>query len=419
MAQSSLLPASKRPAAGGPHRAGPSPSPFPALPAELQWRVLGFLPVRSLAVVGTVSQAYRRLANDNVLWKELAILPHQKWLQWRNADMTWKRHVEAEHGLPTRMLPLSRDTHSHVLVAPDGLAVTCVKSRLESNTAIRGDRSIKIKSSLSPYLFYFEVHVARLQKGGCASVGFASRDYPRDSQVGWHLFSCGWHNDDGCVFLNQNRSRIFTLGRWGNGDTIGCGVVQGYLFFTRNGRAERRLFPVRSRAFGWRSMFPCLGVDRADLELNFGQKPFAYDLAELQSIWSIVPLEDVRELSDDSDWDSDDDEMFYAKDGAPTPFWASDSDEEAEEEEDGEEDEEDEDEDEEDDVEADGVPSLLGGSEGSTESELPSTGTEDSVGEESESGHARNRRPSPVACAPLLWFKCQHRLPVAECVQPW
>lgn len=49
----------------------------------------------------------------------------------------------------------------------------------------------------------------------------------------------------------------------------------------------------------------------------------------------------------DSDWDSDDDEMFYAKDGAPTPFWASDSDEEAEEEEDGEEDEEDEDEDEE------------------------------------------------------------------------
>lgn len=47
---------------------------------------------------------------------------------------------ESEHGLPTRMLPLSRDTHSHVLVAPDGLAVTCVKSRLESNTAIRGDR---------------------------------------------------------------------------------------------------------------------------------------------------------------------------------------------------------------------------------------------------------------------------------------
>ncbi|GAM26086.1 hypothetical protein SAMD00019534_092610 [Acytostelium subglobosum LB1] len=88
--------------------------------------------------------------------------------------------------------------------------------------------------------FYFEVTLENV-KGKMVSVGLAGDDYPlTESHVGWKGRSYGYHSDDGRKFKwhndisNTNRGESYGPS-FGQGDTIGCGVVSHQMFFTKNG----------------------------------------------------------------------------------------------------------------------------------------------------------------------------------------
>lgn len=59
---------------------------------------------------------------------------------------------------------------------------------------------------------------------------------------GWHDISCGYHGDDGALFINSGAGQCPTAdfgpsGVYGVGDTVGAGLnmATGEVFFTLNG----------------------------------------------------------------------------------------------------------------------------------------------------------------------------------------
>ncbi|KAI5811980.1 hypothetical protein BZA77DRAFT_253909 [Pyronema omphalodes] len=56
-----------------------------------------------------------------------------------------------------------------------------------------------------------------------------------DRMPGWDHNTWGYHGDDGYKFHNTVH-RLGFIETYGAGDTVGCGVIAGRLFFTKNGK---------------------------------------------------------------------------------------------------------------------------------------------------------------------------------------
>lgn len=134
------------------------------------------------------------------------------------------------------------------------------------------------------------------------AVGLATESFDGTNRMpGWKnpaggkkAWSCGYHGDDGNVFAGRNEGHRY--GRtFGEGDTVGCGIDYEArdVFFTLNGefcgsigdflpkkgkcraKMKRLLTPTKK-------LYPVVGVDtNAPIELNFGAKPFQFDLSTL------------------------------------------------------------------------------------------------------------------------------------------
>ena len=168
----------------------------------------------------------------------------------------------------------------------------------------------------------------------CCTIGLAFAEFPLvDMMPGWDRRSFGFHGDDGRIYHDDLYHGHAWGAPFGTGDVIGCGIVHGPppagtrrggawsgIFFTLNGVAvgpaaaappgdddagsglpplafvfvergapdailalsaqRRRPFMARGRA---PALFPVVGLDSyCPVSLNFGDKPFAFDIDALE-----------------------------------------------------------------------------------------------------------------------------------------
>ena len=116
----------------------------------------------------------------------------------------------------------------------------------------------------------------------CIAIGLGSDSFPLTGrQPGWDMHSFGYHSDDGRLFHGSGtRSQPFGP-RFAVGDTVGCGIslTTRQIFYTHNGLFLGVAFVAKPSQL---PLYPIVGLDsHATVNLNFGQRPFAFDLDSL------------------------------------------------------------------------------------------------------------------------------------------
>ncbi|KAI4205879.1 MAG: hypothetical protein LQ350_000064 [Teloschistes chrysophthalmus] len=129
-------------------------------------------------------------------------------------------------------------------------------------------------------IYYYEVTILAKGKDPTIGIGFSGPKVSLEKLPGWEPDSWGWHGDDGNTFGGQ------TLGKkygptFTTGDVVGCGInfMTGCAFFTKNGNHQGTAF----RELKDIVVYPSVGMRRsnAQVTVNFGQRPFVYDIDDL------------------------------------------------------------------------------------------------------------------------------------------
>jgi len=120
----------------------------------------------------------------------------------------------------------------------------------------------------------------------CVAIGLStSRFRPAAKMPGWDSHSFGYHSDDGGIFHGAGDMERQYGSTYGVGDTVGCGIDYthgeggGSIFFTLNGKFLGYAWTNVAAISLGDDMYPTVGVDtNCPLEINFGSRPFAFDL---------------------------------------------------------------------------------------------------------------------------------------------
>ena len=119
----------------------------------------------------------------------------------------------------------------------------------------------------------------------CVAVGVATESFRVHSRMpGWDAQSFGYHGDDGGIF-HASGGMVERFGPcFGSGDTVGCGIdyISRGIFFTLNGKFLGYAWKGVDAEFLQNNLYPVVGIDTKEcVSLNFGARPFTYDLSSL------------------------------------------------------------------------------------------------------------------------------------------
>ncbi|KAK4284959.1 hypothetical protein QN277_001719 [Acacia crassicarpa] len=130
-------------------------------------------------------------------------------------------------------------------------------------------------------VYYFEIYVKDAGTKGHVAIGFTSKGFKMRRQPGWEPNSYGYHGDDGLLYRGPGKSETFGP-TFTSGDTVGGGInyATQEFFFTKNAQV---VGTVSKDLKG--PLFPTLAVhsQNEEVHVNFGQKPFAFDLKEFEA----------------------------------------------------------------------------------------------------------------------------------------
>lgn len=163
--------------------------------------------------------------------------------------------------------------------AADGLDVKYVgPSKLHEHEAVAARADHPMPSQCG--IYYFEVTIISKGKEGMIGVGFSTTKASLEKLPGWEPESWAYHGDDGKTFCCQSQGKAYGP-KFTTGDIIGCGInfTTRSAFFTKNGVFQGTAF----RDLKDTDMYPSVGMKRpqAHLSVNFGQKPFTFDIDSL------------------------------------------------------------------------------------------------------------------------------------------
>lgn len=163
--------------------------------------------------------------------------------------------------------------------AADGLDVKYVgPSKLHEQEAVAARADHPMPSQCG--IYYFEVTIISKGKEGMIGVGFSTTKASLEKLPGWEPESWAYHGDDGKTFCGQLQGKAYGP-KFTTGDIIGCGInfTTKSAFFTKNGVFQGTAF----RDLKDTDMYPSVGMKRpqAHLSVNFGQKPFTFDIDSL------------------------------------------------------------------------------------------------------------------------------------------
>jgi hypothetical protein len=131
-------------------------------------------------------------------------------------------------------------------------------------------------------------------EGEFATIGLAHKAYPSNKQPGWQPGSCGFHGDDGGIFVGPTGSSTFKSEKYTKGDTVGVGIYarSKEIFFTKNGSLQMIACKLPNDE---EDLHICVGMwNSVHVKMNFGQEPFQFDLSVMMD--KNMMTEDLNEI---------------------------------------------------------------------------------------------------------------------------
>ncbi|ORX61074.1 SPRY-domain-containing protein, partial [Piromyces finnis] len=133
-------------------------------------------------------------------------------------------------------------------------------------------------------LYYFEISILSVDIDNTViGIGLTIKDNDLYMKMpGWTLNTYGYHSDNGQVYIESGSGvaygPTFTVG-----DTIGCGIhiFNKTIFFTKNGK---NLGNIPKQITITEDLYPTVSFNSGEIEANFGQKPFIFDIDSYFSI---------------------------------------------------------------------------------------------------------------------------------------
>ncbi|XP_058097411.1 ran-binding protein M homolog isoform X2 [Magnolia sinica] len=182
--------------------------------------------------------------------------------------------MDDEEEVPTHLNTINSSGGFHV-VSPDKLSVQYTSSNLHGHDV--GVVQANCPAPSKKLMYYFEIFVKNAGQKGQIAIGFTNEHFKMRRQPGWEANSCGYHGDDGLLYLGHGKGETFGP-TFTSGDTIGGGInyASQEFFFTKNGKLVGTV--PRKEVKG--SLFPTIAVhsQNEEVNVNFGQQPFAFDI---------------------------------------------------------------------------------------------------------------------------------------------
>eukprot|EP00037_Helgoeca_nana_P017124 m.161849 g.161849 ORF g.161849 m.161849 type:complete len:434 (+) comp23849_c2_seq1:311-1612(+) len=146
--------------------------------------------------------------------------------------------------------------------------------------------SVRANHPIQPALglFYFEVTIKNKGRDGYIGIGLCTSSTNTNRLPGWEKFSYGYHGDDGNAFSFSGTGNEYGP-TFTTGDVIGCCVnyFDFTCFYTKNGTklgVAFRDIDRKDEAGKSVRLYPSVGLrtPNEEIEANFGQTPFIFDI---------------------------------------------------------------------------------------------------------------------------------------------
>uniref|UniRef100_A0A6M2FCP4 B30.2/SPRY domain-containing protein n=1 Tax=Populus davidiana TaxID=266767 RepID=A0A6M2FCP4_9ROSI len=165
-----------------------------------------------------------------------------------------------------------------LVVSTDKLSVKYPSVNLHGHDVgvIQADKPVPDKR----LVYYFEIFVKNAGAKGQIAIGFTNQGFKMRRQPGWETNSCGYHGDDGNLYSGHGKGETFGP-TFTTNDTVGAGInyAAQEFFFTKNGAVVGGVYKEIKGP-----LFPTVAVhsQNEEIEVNFGQREFAFDLKEYE-----------------------------------------------------------------------------------------------------------------------------------------
>ncbi|KAF3445446.1 hypothetical protein FNV43_RR10622 [Rhamnella rubrinervis] len=186
--------------------------------------------------------------------------------------------MDEDEEAPTELNTIN-SSGGFLVVSPDKLSVKYTSVNLHGHDVgvVQANKPAPVKR----LVYYFEIFVKDAGAKGQIAIGFTSESFKMRRQPGWEANSCGYHGDDGLLYRGHAKGEPFGP-TYTTGDRVGGGINYASLelFFTKNGAV---VGAVDKDMKG--PLFPTIAVhsQNEEVHVNFGQKPFAFDLKEFEA----------------------------------------------------------------------------------------------------------------------------------------
>ncbi|KAJ6877854.1 ran-binding protein M [Populus alba x Populus x berolinensis] len=186
--------------------------------------------------------------------------------------------VGGETELEPTELNTVKGSGGFLVVSIDKLSVKYTSVNLHGHDVgvIQADRPAPEKR----LVYYFEIHVKNAGARGQIAIGFTNHTFKMRRQPGWEANSYGYHGDDGNLYRGPGTGEAFGP-TFTTNDTVGAGInyASQEFFFTKNGALVGAVYKDMKGL-----LFPTVAVhsQNEEIEVNFGKKPFAFDLKEYE-----------------------------------------------------------------------------------------------------------------------------------------
>ncbi|XP_027355305.1 ran-binding protein M homolog isoform X2 [Abrus precatorius] len=203
-----------------------------------------------------------------------------------------KEEEEEEEEAPSELNTIN-SSGGFVLVSTDKLSVKYTSVNLHGHDVgvIQANKPAPTKR----LIYYFEINVKDAGVKGQIAIGFTSETFKMRRQPGWEANSCGYHGDDGLLYRGHGKGEAFGP-TYTSGDVVGAGInyAAQEFFFTKNGQVVGSVYKDMKGP-----LFPTIAVHSQNEEVyvNFGQKPFTFDLKEFEAQERMKQQLKIEEIS--------------------------------------------------------------------------------------------------------------------------